>query len=680
MIARNDLKVEFLKLTSDDLGAVDDLMKRNGRTLGFLPTEALIDYLRKGRVIGAKIEGERLVGYLLYAPSQSRFRIVQLCVSQEFRGCGIANQLLEELKGVATTQSAIALSCRRDFSAHSMWPKLGFVSIGEKRGRSVAGHPLTLWHLTLDPANQMDLGLFKAQTSDETVDVIIDAQVFFDLSNPDSDESERSRALLSDFLVDSLNLWTTDELLNEIDRSDDPEQRRAGRDRIRQFPHVTYSPRLFDNFYGRLKDILPDRTPSQVSDIRHLAKAASSDVNVFVTRDQPLLRKAQDIADLTNLRVLSPTELIIELHELLEGQSYGPDRVSGLRLGWYRFTVRDQASLSIDSFLNEGERQRQLRVVLDRYLERPNEYQCELLKAGDNNIAIRIVPTTHKWAVTVPLARVARTANRSLLGRFLIADTVAKAVDKNYDVVEFELSGITPALIPDLMEMGFTRRGDTFTKFCFSRCLERKDALQKIATVSPHLGDSFDDVSDLEFERYCAPLSLNADQNYFLVPIQPGYALSLIDRQLSARDMFGGDPSVLLRWENVYYRKAATAQKILKAPGRIPWYVSRSQKQIVAVSHLDEVVVDTAKELLRRFKKFGILGWEELYQMCDGDTSKELMALRFSHTFVFRRRIPLNAVRAVYEEDASGLTVQGPTSMPASRFQKLFQLGFPDCS
>ena len=376
----------------------------------------------------------------------------------------------------------------------------------------------------------MALGLFQAQTTDETVDVIIDAQVFYDLSNSDSDESERSKALLSDFLVDSLNLWTTDELLNEIDRSDDPEQRRTGRDRIQQFPHVTYSPRLFDNFYGRLRAILPNRTPSQLSDIRHLAKAASSDVNVFVTRDQPLLRKAQGIADLTNLRVLSPTELIIELHELLEGQSYGPDRVSGLRLGWYRFTARDHASLPVDSFLNEGEGQRQLREVLDRYLECPNDYQCELLKAEGNDVAIRITHMTAKGAVTIPWARVARTADRSLFGRFLIADTVAKAVDKNQDIVEFGLSGLTPSLISDLMEMGFTRCGDAFTKFCFSRCLDRKDALQEIATLSPQLGASFDDVSDLELERYCAPVSLNADQNYFLVPIQPGYALSLIDR------------------------------------------------------------------------------------------------------------------------------------------------------
>ena len=195
--------------------------------------------------------------------------------------------------------------------------------------------------------------------------------------------------------------------------------------------------------------------------------------------------------------------------------------------------------------------------------------------------------------------------------------------------------------------------------------------------MAPGLETEYKDISDLELERRCAPVSLNPRQGYFLIPIQPGYALSLIDRQLSSSDIFGGDPSVLLRWENVYYRKATTSRKILKAPGRILWYVSHSQKEIVAVSHLDEVVIDTAKELLKKFRKFGVLKWEELNQMCGSDTSVELMALRFSHTFVFRRRIPLTEVREIYEEDRSGLNVQSLTSMPVSRFQKLFNLGFP---
>ena len=131
---------------------------------------------------------------------------------------------------------------------------------------------------------------------------------------------EGPRVLLSDYLVDSLNLRTTDELLNEIDRSQDPERRREGRDRIQLFPHVDlFAIVVCATLYESLRGILPHRTASQDSDVRHLAKAASSDVNVFVTRDQAIQRKAQAIADLTNLRVLSPTELIIELHELNEG-------------------------------------------------------------------------------------------------------------------------------------------------------------------------------------------------------------------------------------------------------------------------------------------------------------------------------------------------------------------------
>ena len=674
------MNVNFSRLASADLSAVDALMKPNSRTLGFLPTEALADYLHRQWVFGAKIDGNKLIGYLIFAASQNHFRIVQLCVSREFQGRGIARSLLEELKGIATTQSAITLNCRRDFPAHYMWPKLGFVPIGERPGRSAARHLLVLWHLALNPVNQMDLGLFKAQTSDESLDVIIDAQVFFDLSTAESSRSEPSHALLSDFLVDSLNLRTTDELFNEIDRSNDPEKRRAGRAHLQVFPPVTYSQPLADDFYDRLRKILPDRTASQMSDIRHLAKAASSDVNVFVTRDGPLLRKRQEIADLTNLRVLSPTELIIQLHELLDGQSYGPDRVSGLGLGWYRFAVRDYASLPVHTFLNEGEGQRQLTGLLERYLARPNEYRCELLKAENNDVAIRVISNRPDGGVTVHLARVGRTADRSLFGRFLITDTVAKAVNNHQDMVVFDLSGVTTSLIPDLMEMGFIRCHDTFTKFCFSRCIDREHAVQRIATLSPGPLAAYNNLTDLEFERLCAPVSLNTEQNYFLVPIRPIYAISLIDRQLSSNDMFGGDPSVLLRWENVYYRKATTSHKILKAPGRILWYVSGGQKQIVAVSHLDEVVAETAKELLRKFKKFGILGWEDLYRMCDGDTSKQLMALRFSHTFVFRRRIPLDSVRAIYKEDDKGLNLQLPTSMPRSRFQKLFDLGFPACS
>ena len=58
------------------------------------------------------------------------------------------------------------------------------------------------------------------------IDVVMDAQVLFDLETPGDDgPAATSKALLSDFLADELNLKITDETLVEIDRDDVDERR-----------------------------------------------------------------------------------------------------------------------------------------------------------------------------------------------------------------------------------------------------------------------------------------------------------------------------------------------------------------------------------------------------------------------------------------------------------------------
>ena len=156
--------------------------------------------------------------------------------------------------------------------------------------------------------------------------------------------------------------------------------------------------------------------------------------------------------------------------------------------------------------------------------------------------------------------------------------------------------------------------------------------------------------------------------------------MSLLGTRLSSDDLLGGEPSVLLRWDNVYYREK-NRHKMLAPPGRILWYVSRTQKRIVAISHLDEVEIGTPKKLFKKFKKFGILDWDDICnKMCKGDTSKEIMALKFSHTFLFREPISLNDMRTVYEEDGLGLWLQSPSKIPVATFRKLFHRGYPDNS
>ena len=65
--ARSTMNPKIETLTVDDLPAVDELMKRNSGTLGFLPGEALRQFLGDGHVLGAKDDSGTLGAYLLYA-------------------------------------------------------------------------------------------------------------------------------------------------------------------------------------------------------------------------------------------------------------------------------------------------------------------------------------------------------------------------------------------------------------------------------------------------------------------------------------------------------------------------------------------------------------------------------------------------------------------------------------
>ena len=661
-------------LTPSDGDAVDRLMKRNSRTLGFLPRKALDDYLEKGTVLGAKSDTGVLVGYLLYAANPFRFRVVHLCVSDDFRNQKVARRLVDELKKTATTQKDIGLHCRRDYLAHHMWPALGFVPLNEKPARSGTGHTLTLWYLDLAPGER--LGLFRANTSDETVDVVVDSQILFDFHEPENDKTKPSKSLLSDFLAGAIHIFLTDEIYLEIDRSKDPKRREVSRQYAGGFPKIDHDAKSAEHFTHVLGGLLPGSTPSRRSDIRHLAKTAASTVRVFVTRDEQLLKESASISNLTGLHVLSPTDLIIRHHELLERQSYVPDRVAGVGLAWRRWSHEDSARFPFDSFLNYRERKGNFKSILSAFLADPGRFRVEILHSGDDTIAVRVLALDGGEKLVAPMVRIARAVDQRQFGRFVVADILARAVEEDLEIVQLGPGSMTPGLGHDLLEMGFTKRGDDFVRFCFSRCLNHEETLERIGELSPGATETYRNLTHLDLEGCCSPLGMEAaDQKYFVVPVRPHFAMSLVDRRRSADDLFGGKAEVLLRWDNVYYR-SRTHHRILRPPARILWYVSGKEKSIVAVSRLDETMIDNPKILFRKFKRFGILEWRDLCGICDGDPTREIMALVFSHTFSFREPVSLGTMRSIFSEDGRGLTLQSPLSISGETFRRIFEQGF----
>ena len=662
-------------LSGEHLGAVDELMKRNSGTVGFLPLEALKDYLEKGWVLGALTSDGHLKGYLLYAANRDRFRITQLCVSDDFRNQGLARSLIEALKKSATTQTVIRLTCRNDFPAHSIWPRLGFVALVERTGRSNEGLPLTLWRQTLAVNDQ--LALFRANVSESVIDVIIDAQVFFDFDEPESDANRPSKVLISDSFADTINIWYTDELYNEINRNEDADERRDARRRAGDFLEVNHDPISADIHSDALNQLLPRNTASQQSDINHLAKAASSDIDAFVTRDRGILNKADEIAKSVNLRVLSPTELIIKLEEVSEAQGYEPIVVSGLGLRWRRLNSQEFAGFPFDRFIEQDEAVWRLKERVGLLLADPDPHDVEVLWSGNEPVALRGLAYRRNGELEITLGRVALAHDRSLFGRFLVSDAIYRAAKQSLEMVKMEVSSIPAGLIKGLSDMGFRRYGNQLVRFCFTRYLDRDELLDSIRELCPEIEDCFRVEPISELERLCSPLPTLFDQKYFLIPIREGYAINLFDRQQAERDLFGGNPDVLLRWENVYYR-AATHHNMLTAPARVLWYVSRNRQEVAYVSRLDQVIIGKPKELFREFRRYGTLEWADLYEMCGQDVDTNLMALRFSHTFPLNRSIPLNTVWEVFDEESLGKSVQAPTRLPRSAFLKLFELGFPE--
>lgn len=105
-----NLKIETL--TVADLPVVDELMKRNSGTLGFLTAEALRRFLDDGHVLGAKDGGGTLgAAYLLFASYTDYIRVVHLCVDERFRRQRVAEALFLALKQSAKTQHEIRLNC-----------------------------------------------------------------------------------------------------------------------------------------------------------------------------------------------------------------------------------------------------------------------------------------------------------------------------------------------------------------------------------------------------------------------------------------------------------------------------------------------------------------------------------------------------------------------------------------
>lgn len=698
------MKIEVADINSPFLPAIKRLGRSNAATLGFLPEGAFDENAKKKRILIALDKNDNFIGYLLYRIAKRKASIVHLCVDERLRKTSAAKNLVEQLKKETTDLLGIGLRCRRDYDANKIWSKFGFVAIDESEGRGKDAKDLVYWwfnhgHPTLFDAN-------PSEEFQERLVVVADANVFFDIVNPQRDGHIESNSLRADWLEDSIEICLVEEIYNEINRSNDKIIREKSRDCASQFRLLNTSKEKAEKLKKKLKE-LPSKSTKQLtlsdeSDIAQLSQAICSSAPYFATRDEDLLNISDEIFNKYGLRVIRPSDLIIRLDELRRESEYQPARLSGT---YIKTTLvksgQGEALNSLFQNFGQCELKRDFQQNIRRFLANPADYYCfQVINEKGHPMALIVYDKSVQNSLKVLLFRVKKSNLSRTLTRHLILKIINDSHSEKRLTTRIEDKFLTEEIKTAADEEGFLESRNQLVKFHLNDVLTSIELSEKVRELpfQNSIEENFlTNISDVlnkqnypldaqifaDIEKALYPVKIiDAYLPCFIIPIQPQWAMELFDENLAKQSLYGAKEDLALRKEQIYYRSPKNSNG-LKAPARILWYVSEGKsskgylgtKAITACSFLDEVLVDKPKVLFQMFKRLGIYSWKEIFSLAKEDINNSIMTLRFSHTQQFNNPIDLPELKTVLERNGSKLQLISPFPIPPNAFIDLYKQG-----
>jgi len=689
--------VEVVTEDSPHLDEVKRLWRANRKTLGPYPNGAFAERAQSGEILAA-IDDGAVVAYTLYYTSERhrRARLTHLCVDSDRRGEGLGRLLLGELRTRTASHKGIGLYCRRDYEAWNLWPRLGFVPISEKVGRSKDGHELTYFWLQHPHPT-----LFSPQEDDERLKVVIDSNIFLDFDDPARNGADETAGMTADWLQPLIEICVNDELYVEIFRNDDSEQRKDRLSKAHVFACLESNTDDFLAAQQSIRALLGQpRAERDESDQRHLARTVASDATVFVTRDEPVLKVADDVYDQHGLSVVRPAQLVARFEELRNERDYQRARLAGTPLQFRRASA--DASRLADHFQSQitGERKRDVVERLNRAFANPDDFECHLVESSDGMpLAIHVAETTNSHLVTVSTFRIANnvlnTRLAPTLARTLLAGIVQNCLRSGIHAVRVSDPCLTPVVTTALQLTGFFQVGDSWLKLSVINAHSVEDVAAQLVRIAHAAGiddaeighvrdaitdssfrDDIDAVLDMEHMLWPGKFICCNVPNY-VVAIEPRWASDLFDAGLARGSLWGAETELALNPDSVYYR--ATRPPMADNQGRILWYVSQDNriqgsKSIRACSQLRGAVVGGPKELFRRFRRFGVYQWQHVLGTA-GSFEGQLMALQFRDTELFSNRVGWDEAQSILRQHNIRSTFQSPTPISEAAFLEIYCRG-----
>jgi predicted nucleic acid-binding protein/GNAT superfamily N-acetyltransferase len=626
-----NIKTSQIDHNSKYLSKVISLGDINKATLGLFPKEAYKESASKKRIIVAIDENtEELVGYLLYSISRRQMlvSVVHLCTASAWQGKGISKLLFEKLKSLTKDgYLRVRVRCRVDYAANKIWPKLGFVFVRDMNGRGKKGTKLAEWKFEYDHPSLFSYVL--RQNENKKVKIVIDANVLYQLQAPEIPENEESLPLLEPWL--DIDLYVTPEIYNEIARNKDKQKKEETRKFADSFNNVDSksSQDKFQKTQKELRPLFPKlMSQSDESDLRQLAYAISAEIPFFVTRDGPMLGRSEDVFEKFGIQMLRPSDLILMQDELMRGEDYSPSRLAGSQIRIEKIHTQ-QSKKYVEKFLSQqNETKKKFDKKLQLVLGNASIIETFIvMDAQGEEHGLISYSRQLEGQLVVPIFRIGQLPISQFVAKYLVNNLILTASAESRSIIKIGDEYLSQKIILALQESGFFQLQDCWVKITLQEAINVTDTIARLSNnIWPdYLRKPIEElISTLnsapsqavleEIEKGLWPLKIkDVDIPTFIVPIRPEWAMHLFDADIAGQDLFGGEASLILNAENVYYR--SSTPKVLSAPGRVLWYVSAGNKRyqgsmhVKACSYLDDVEIGKPKQLFSKYKKLGIYNW-----------------------------------------------------------------------
>lgn len=690
-----EIKIKVINDKSPYLETVIELGDANKGTLSFLPRGVFLSHASKGLILVALDNKNKCVGYLMYriAKREHKIKLLHLCIDPEYRGKKIARKLFEFLKSITQDYRGISLECRRDYNIHGMWEKLGFIALSERKAKT-KDRLLTYWCYDFGHRNLFSFNY--EQTLKSILCIIIDCKIFQEIYL-------ESKALFPDWLESSLNLFITDEVFNYINNLENKAIRQKLKDYASNLDSIAYNQDRFIDICDKLQKFCDNYQLNLVEyELRHLGKAIASDLVIFVTCNDSLLKVANAFYEQFRLSVKSPEEIIIQQEDLLNDKpEYQPIRLARSQLKKYQLTPGEEQDLEKYFIHDKNETPALFQQQLRLFLNESSKFECNLITRENFPIALVVYKKDKQHELEITLIRIKDCDLASTLAHHLIYSAILRSIEENKQFTKITDSYLQDVVVTAIKSDHFFQFKDSYFRANISIVNTRKNIANYLKKLTNELSKEYNccnqyadslltkyeetDIQPLLLaESYFFPAKIiDAEIPTFIIPIKPLWASQLFDENLANQSLFGTvNTELALNIEAVYYKSKYGAKQLKPGiSGRILWYVSNNYRKnrgfsyvgcIRACSRLEEVIIGKPQDLYHRFRDLGIYEFKDIYEVAKNDLGKDIMAIKFSKTELFYNLIYLPKIQETLKNKTS---IQSPVFINKDAFSIIYSLG-----